>query len=175
MSIIIDWNAIPTYEIKVSDFKNHYDLRKVFKQAKIYKYIYRINYKGLVLKFGMSSDVISDPGERVYRQVGHAFGWDCPLKGSSGDDWYIIEQSITDQYGIVMHKDDLTIKIWDVTNYPFISITPDIEIKRMESELIQTYFEVVGRKPIGNIDDDEKVFKKGMISSELYNRYIEEN
>lgn len=175
MSIITDWNIIPTYDVSVSDFKNHYDLRTVFKQANIHKYIYRINYKGLVLKFGMSGDIISDPGERLYRQIGHAFGWDRPLKGSSGDDWYSIEQDVTDRYGIEMHKNNLTVKVWDLTNYPFISITPDTEIKRMESELIQAYVEVVGEKPIGNIDDDEKVFKKGMISSELYNRYIEEH
>ena len=170
----IDWNIIPTYDIRVSDFDNPWELRSVFKESKIFKYIYRINYKGIVLKFGMSSDVLSDPGERLYRQIGHAYGWGSPLKGNSGDDWYVIEQAVTDLYNIEMHKDDLTAKIWDVTNYPFISITPATEIKRMESDLIQSYASCVGTPPIGNIDDDKKIFKKGMITSEIFNRFIEE-
>lgn len=173
MSITTNWTIIPTYHIDVSNFKNHYDLRSVFKHANIRKYIYRINYKGLVLKYGMSSDVKSDPGERVYRQVGHAFGWEYPLEGSSGDDWYIIEQSVVDQYGITMHKDGLTVKIWDLSQYPFMSLTPNVEIKRIESELIQLHVDTVGEKPIGNIEDDTKIFKKCMISAEIYNRYIE--
>lgn len=170
----INWSIIPTYGIDVKSLTSPYEICKRMSAAKIDKYIYRINYKGIVLKYGMSADKSRAYGERLYRQIGHAESWgNKRLVCSSGADWRIIEDDFKKLYGYPIDKDDLKICIWDTTNYPFTTINPWDEIYHMEQELILKYKEIVGSKPLGNINDDKNIMYKGYIRQSTWDKNFE--
>lgn len=170
----IDWSTIPTYTIAVSSLSDPYEICRRMRKAKIDKYIYQIMWKGIVIKYGMSADNSRTFGERVYRQIGHSKSWgDKRLVCASGADWRIIEEDFFNKYGFDLDKDNLSIKIWDVTNYPFITINPWDEVYFMEQELIRKYTEVVGSKPIGNVNDDKNIIYKAHIKQSTWSDHFE--
>lgn len=169
-----NWNIISTHDINLSQFNNPADICGYFRNNKIKEYLYRINYKGIVLKFGMSEGNQPNPGDRLYRQVGHSQTWPAPLNGPNGADWLIIERDMHQKYGITMHKDDITVKIWNLTKYPFNTINQRAEIERMEAELIDQYVSVVGQKPLGNIYDTEYALYRYNISKNVMTALFEE-
>lgn len=169
-----NWNIIPTYDIDLSPFKNPADICGYFRDRKIKEYLYCITYKGIVLKYGMSEGNQPSPGDRLYRQVGHSQSWSTPLNGPNGSDWLIIERDMQQKYGIVMHKDDIAVKIWDLTKYPFATINQRAEIEKMEAELIDQYLSVVGQKPIGNIYDTEHALNRYSISKNVMSTLFED-
>jgi hypothetical protein len=57
----------------------------------------------------------------------------------------------------------MTVTIYDVTNYPFKTIDPWTEINVMENDLIERYRELVGEKPIGNINDEANAKRRPKI------------
>jgi hypothetical protein len=169
MTFNINWSIIPTHTIDGGKLREPYDISRIMKSLKIDKYLYRIMYKGIVLKFGMSADNSRHHGERVYRQIGHSRSWDAyRLTGSSGADWRIIEEDFKNLYGFEIDIKFIKIKIWDVSNYPFRTINPRNEIIDMENQLIENYVSVVGEKPIGNINDEANIIKKAFIKTETW-------
>jgi hypothetical protein len=145
------------------------------KQYDIDKYLYRIMFKGIVIKYGMSADKSKNYGERLYRQLSHAESWGSLRNcGSSGADWRVIEEEFFKLYGIKIDKNQISIKLWDVTNYPFTTIDPWKEVYYMEQSLIDSYANIVGEKPIGNLHDDINFRQKGHIPLEVYNGIFEE-
>lgn len=169
---LTNWNDIPRYTMQIKDFKDPYDICRFMRKRKVDIYLYRIKFKGIVLKFGMSADKSKTYGERIYRQIGHDQTWDNPLNGPCGADWLIIERDFTKRYGIPITKDHLEVEVWNLTNYEFVSFSPRDEVLRLESELISMYVSSVGEKPIGNIYDDESIFRRGMISVSLFEQYF---
>jgi hypothetical protein len=132
-------------------------------------------YKGIVIKYGMSADNSRNFGERLYRQIAHGESWGAQrISGSSGADWRIIESDFENLYGSKIHKDHITIKIWNMSNYPFISIDPWTEVYYAEQSLIDTYNSIVGEKPIGNINDDANYKRKGHIRQDTFGGLFEE-
>jgi hypothetical protein len=85
------------------------------------------------------------------------------LNGSSGADWRIIEEDFYNLYGIEIDRNFLVIKIWNVSNYPFTTLTPWFEVNAMEQQLIEKYVQAVGQKPLGNINDESNIFKRPAI------------
>lgn len=170
----IDWSIIPTYSLDISKINDAYDICRMMRQAKIDKYVYEIMWKGIVIKYGMSADNSRTYGERLYRQIGHSKSW-CGkrLVCSSGSDWRIIEEDFLNTYGMDLDKNYLHVKIWDVTNYPFETINPWDEVYFMEQELIRKYKEVVGSKPIGNINDDKNIIYKARIKKSTWEAHFE--
>jgi hypothetical protein len=167
--MIINWSFLPKYHLNVSDLESSYEICKIMRENKIDKYIYKIMWKGIVIKYGMSADNSRSYGERLYRQIGHSESWGSQrLVCSSGADWRIIEEDFKNQYGIPLDKDNLKITIWDATNYPFVTIDPWDEVYFMEQELIKKYKEVVGVKPIGNINDDKNIMYKAHIKKSTW-------
>lgn len=166
----INQSNVPVYDIDLSNFANPYDICKFFKNHNITQsYLYRIMYKGIVLKFGMSEGNQPSPGDRLYRQVGHSQSWNNPINGPCGADWLIIERDMRKRYDIDMHKDDITVKVWDLRNYPFKMMNRRYEIEKLEAELIQDYVDVTGEKPIGNIYDITTPMNRPMISTQTFN------
>ena len=164
MTVRTNWEIIPTYILNVADLQDPYDICHFMKKHNIDWYLYRVKYKGIVLKFGMSADRSRNFGDRVYRQIAHAESWnDLRNTGSSGADWRIIEEDFYNLYGIKIDKNHLEIKIWDLTNYPWFSTVPRNEVIRMENELIEEYTKIVGEKPIGNINDEAQIKSKGLV------------
>jgi len=172
----IDWSIIPTYTLDVSTLSKPYDICKRMRKAKIDKYVYRIMWKGIVIKYGMSADNSRAYGERLYRQIGHSKSWgDQRLVCSSGAEWRIIEEDFFKTYGFDLDKEYLHVKIWDTTNYPFEWIDPWDEVYCMEQELISKYKEIVGSKPIGNINDDKNIIYKAGIKKTNWGSLFDES
>jgi len=174
MKISTNWNIIPTYNINIKDLQSPYDVSLFMKSHKIDKYLYQIMYKGIVIKFGMSADNSRNYGERIYRQIGHLRSWgNQRLTGSSGSDWRIVEEDFENLYGIPIDKDYIKIKIWDLTDYPFITINPWNEVLILESQLIARYVEAVGEKPIGNINDEANSIRRTSIHTSTWVKLFE--
>jgi hypothetical protein len=172
----IDWAIIPQYTLQVSKLNSPYEICQRMRKAKIDKYVYEIRWKGLVIKYGMSADNSRAYGERLYRQIGHSKSWGAQrLVCSSGSDWRIIEEDFEKEYGLPLDKDNLQITVWDASNYPFETINPWDEVYFMEQELIRKYKEVVGVKPIGNINDDKNIIYKARIKKSTWENMFDES
>lgn len=171
----INWDIIPTYTLDGAKLTGPSLICHALAHFNIDKYLYRIVYKGIVIKFGMSADKSRNYGERLYRQVGHSASWpiELRLRGHSGADWRVIEEDFIRLYGIVIDIKDCKITVWDVTNYPFESINSREEILAMEAELISNYEKIVGQKPIGNINDEAWYMEKAHIKKETMSNIFE--
>jgi hypothetical protein len=173
MKIDTDWKQYSVkHEIDISKISDPYEITDLFSQMKIDKYVYRIKYKGIVIKFGMSCPSSSSAryGDRVYRQIGHNKSWNTKrLTGSSGSDWRIIEEDFTNEYGFNIDHNHMTLTIWDLTNYPFRTCNPFLEVNAIENSLIEQYVDITGSKPIGNINDEANIKKKSAVPKELAN------
>lgn len=164
-----NWTLIPQFEMNIGKLSTPAEICTLMKKAGIDKYLYRIVYKGTVLKFGMSADNSKNYGERLYRQIAHSASWGkLRISGSSGADWRIVESDFYDTYGAHVDKDHMIVTMWDCTNYPFVTINPWDEVNRMEAELIQQYVDVIGQKPIGNINDEANVTRKARIKKSTW-------
>ncbi len=164
MQIDVDWSIVPTHNIDVSTISAPFDISLIMKALKIDKYCYQIMYKSIVIKYGMSADNSRNYGERLYRQIGHSKSWGKQrLNGSSGADWRIVEEDFLDLYGFPIDIDYIKIKIWDLTNYSYVTINPWNEVNAIEAQLIDAYVKAVGEKPIGNINDEANVIRKAGI------------
>jgi hypothetical protein len=168
----IDWSKITKHTIDIGKLAFPCEISDLMKQFKIRKYLYSVRYKGIMIKYGMSADNSRTYGERIYRQIGHSKSWETDLdingnskrlNGSSGSDWRIVEEDFEKYYGFPIDKKDMVVTIYDVTNYPFKTIDPWTEINVMESTLIETYVELVGQKPIGNLNDESNAKRRPKI------------
>jgi hypothetical protein len=168
----IDWSKIVKHTIDVGKLNVPSEISNLMKTFKIRKYLYSIRYKGILLKYGMSADNSRIYGDRVYRQVGHSKSWENDpvinntskrLNGSSGSDWRVVEEDFEKLYGFPIDRKQMMVTIYDVTNYPFKTIDTWTEINVMENDLIERYRELVGEKPIGNINDEANAKRRPKI------------
>jgi len=173
-----NWAQFPCYTITYGKLQSPADVCKIFSHYKIDKYVYCIKFKGTVIKYGMSAAESSSRmwGERLYRQLGHCYSWGPQrIDGSSGADWVIIERDFKNLYGVDIDHKDITVTVWDVTHYQFASFQPFFEVEQMEAELINEYIELVGAKPIGNINDEANKRNKTFVNKQLHNTLFEES
>lgn len=172
------WNKFPKYTIDVGMLQAPSEIQQTFKDYNIDKYVYCIMFKGIVIKYGMSApkSISRDPGDRVYRQIGHCCTWgkDKRLNGSSGADWLVVERDFKDHYGINIDHKHIKIIVWNVTNYQFRSLNPFKEVESMESELINYYLEHYGEKPIGNINDEANKLNRSFVVKLQWDNCFEE-
>jgi hypothetical protein len=165
----INWSAIPTHNIDVGKLTDPTDICALMKQHKIRQYVYRIKYKGLVIKYGMSTDNSKAYGDRVYRQIAHAASWGTRrINGPNGADWRVVEEDFKNTYGFELDKKHLTIQIYNMTNYPFTTVNHRDEVYFVEQELIEEYRRLVGEKPIVNLHDDTLHKRRGYIKKDTF-------
>jgi hypothetical protein len=172
-----DWSQFPRYTIAYGFLQSPVDVCKVFSHYNIDKYVYCINFKGIVIKYGMSAAEGTNRmwGERVYRQLAHCHSWGSQrIDGSSGKEWFIIEQDFKNTYGIDIDHRDVIVTVWDATNYQFESFHPSFEVEQMEAELINNYIDLVGSKPIGNINDEAYKQNKSFVNKKVHDNLFEE-
>ena len=174
-----NWSSFPCYTLHIKDISSPIEINHFFKKYNIDKYVYRIKFKGIVLKFGMSSPKSEsrDWGDRLYRQIAHCTSWkEQRIDGSSGADWLVIERDFKEKYGIEIDHSKLVCTVWDVTDYNFESFDPSLEVEKMESELIEQYVQIVGEKPIGNLNDHVNAQNRSYVPKETYDTiFIIEN
>ena len=178
MKVNVNWDIIPIREIYTRDLNSPCEISNLMKEWGITKYCYQIMFKGIVLKYGMSADnswINGQYGERIYRQIGHMKFWgkEKRLTGSSGCDWRITEDDFGETYKISIEKDFVKIKIWDLTNYTFETISPWDEVLSIESQLIDSYVKIVGEKPIGNINDESHINRRPAILQSTWDNLVE--
>ena len=162
----INWKDIPQHTISVGKLSKPSDISKTLKLFSIRKYIYRIVYKGIVIKYGMSMDNSKNFGERIYRQIGHCKSWDKErLNGSSGSDFRIIEEDFDKLYGFGIDHKSITLTIYNLTNYIYQTTDEWTEIIFIENSLIEDYVRLVGQKPIGNLNDEAHIKRRPKPSS----------
>ena len=170
------WAQFPCYTITYGNLSSPADICKIFSHYKIDKYVYCIKFKGTVIKYGMSAPESHSRmwGERLYRQLAHCYSWGPQrIDGSSGADWLVIERDFKNLYGVDIDHKDITVTVWDVTHYQFESFHPFIEVEQMEAELINEYIELVGAKPIGNINDEANKRNKPFVNKQVHDNLFE--
>jgi hypothetical protein len=171
MKVNPNWRQFATkHEIYGKNLNHPYEIVELCKSHKIDKFVYRIKCRGIVEKVGMSCPKSRHavPGDRIYRQFGHAKSWgNLRLTGSSGSDYRIVEEDFENMYGFKPDHRDKQITIWDLSNYPFETMNPFDEVHAIECSLIEEYVNIVGEKPIGNINDEANAKRKSGIPKKL--------
>jgi hypothetical protein len=173
-----NWAQFPCYTITYGNLNSPADISKIFEHYQIDKYVYCIKFKGIVIKYGMSAPESHSRmwGERLYRQLAHCYSWGTQrINGSSGADWLVIERDFKNLYGVDIDHKDIVVNVWDVTHYKFASFQPFFEVEQMEAELINEYIDLVGAKPIGNINDEANKRNKTFVNKQLHNTLFEES
>lgn len=136
------------------------EIQQYFRKNKIKAYAYEYIFGRHVLKYGRSSKSWKETalGERVCRQAQNIpLGWPGKInnRSSSGKDFRDICDDFENVHGIKVDKNQVSLIVYDVTNYPCISIRdPESYAKEMEAELIQDYVNINGVRPIGNLKDE---------------------
>jgi len=143
-------HAQPRYVMTVSKLPTPWGVITDFRRLGIRNYIYTIACSEDIIKHGMSCprSERTKPGDRLYRQLGQLSGWDCDsLQGSSGSDLKLV----VDKYFPNITRNDITVTIYDMTNYSFFGGKLDLE--KGEHALVAEYEKQHGRRPYGNIQD----------------------
>lgn len=161
MKVLNNWQQYSKkYELDISKMSCSSEIAEFFREREIERYVYRIKYKGIVIKFGMScpSAYSAREGDRLYRQIGHVHSWgNQRLTGSNGADFRVSMEDFENCYGFKLDHNFMSATVWDLTDCPFKTVKPDLEVKAIENWLIEEYVKIVGEKPIGNINDESQV------------------
>jgi hypothetical protein len=88
------------------------------------------------------------PGDRIYRQARYIPGWPtAPQPDGYGEDMDVLIKKFYPN----IHKDDVMIRIWDLTNVNFLQAdNHKHETQQLETILIEAHKEATGIYPPGN-------------------------
>lgn len=155
----IDFSKIPKYYLLGANLKTPRDISDFFIKNNIKLYCYDVSVINAstgalnCAKKGMSADIKSDFGDRVYRQMAHLKSWSDGLRilGSSGAEFINVAELFEKRYGYPIDHKNCIITIYDMTNYPFRGMNARIEILAAEELLILEHVKQFGEKPPGNL------------------------
>jgi hypothetical protein len=152
MKFNTNFNLIPRYSLSLSQITYPSEILRFFARNRITgQYVYSFSATGILMKYGMS-DNSSIAGERVYRQAGHIpLGWTVTPASSSGADMRILCDQFLAEYGIPVHKNNVILEVYDLTNYPRKWVGDNEDMLICEGELIEQYEIIHKGRPIGNI------------------------
>lgn len=159
---MIDINK-PDVIIYIKDLHRPIDISRIVAALGNIGYSYSFRYipTNKIIKYGMSDNYSSTPGERVYRQIANLPGWDRIPASGCGKDILTAVALFEKEQGIKLHKDDCILEIW-------CSSTPSDD----EDELLcQHRDNNQGRLPAGNIKGTRL---KGMVSKSVFNKFFVE-
>jgi hypothetical protein len=167
---MIDTNKIPQYSIDLKDLKSAVEICQLMRKASIESYCYAFEYRRETMKYGLQYDIIkSQYGERAYRQAWNIPGWDSVPLSSSGQDMLGIVENFPS-----IHKDAVTLHIWDMTNYPRASsLKPNFEVDKLERQLIKDHISRYGEAPVGNKNLEEHMDYATYIPDSVMNLFEE--
>jgi hypothetical protein len=160
------------YEIDLEKLNTPVEISSIVKSFGTVKYVYTFMYFDEVLKHGISVDKKSIPGERIYRQAGHAEGWPKQLApGSAGDDMRDIAEKYFIKNGKSLNRRGMKIIVRDLTNVESPSITDkNLHVKQLERQLIKEYKDAHNELPIGNVKDEAYIDNKTCVSKTVFDR-----
>ena len=168
----------PNYKVPLKNLNRPYDLVPNFKTLNMKDYCYAFWVKhantNILMNIGMSEG--ERIGDRVYRKVGNLPGWGSKtLTGDFGADMKLVVEAVEQKFeelGLKIHKDDVTLHIWDTSKLVFDSYnSATIEA---EKKLFRDCKETFGCIPAGNWQDPNDRNKAGVIPSIFSNIFEEE-
>lgn len=160
----------PIYEIDLATLDKPADILWIMRHAGVKKYVYTFCYQEEIIKHGISVDIKSNPGDRIYRQAGHLDGWKARLFGPCGDDMVYINADYFAKTGEHLNRLGMKIVVRDLTDVESPSMSDsNFHVKQLERQLIKEYYDKHNRLPIGNIKDEAHVDNKGYVSKKRFN------
>lgn len=172
----IDWSLIQPLSFPLKKMTAPSDIMDVFKTLGIKKYPYEIRCKNITIKYGCSDAQTTQPGERVYRQIGHLDSWgNTKIVGPNGEEFLDYNALYKSQYGEDMDHNDIVITVWPMDNYPFVTTNSWLEVNDAETELVDAFVKFHNEKPIGNISDTKKFSPKHAPIKTVFEGMFEEN
>ena len=144
-----------SHHLYLKDMNDAAYVQRYCRLKNIYFMVYSIKWKDEILKYGIQHSIGgSDPGERLYTQVGWMPGWEGgTLKRSrkTGEAIQKLIQHIEQTYKTAFHKDDVTVEIMDYTNYKFFNKDNRYaEMQNFEEHHKNLFYETKKYFPIGN-------------------------
>lgn len=170
----IDINR-PDYSFSVSKCKRSASIHRALKHFCVEQYAYIIECEGKAMKIGQSADSSRIYGERLIRQLGNLPGWppEEARKSGCGKDILSVTEDFQKATGITVHKDNCTVKIWDVTHIPIVAYNQRHPSVLAEDELMTQYEQQHGRLPIGNYKDTRPKYKPSLIRIDVVKSLFE--
>lgn len=164
-----DLTRIYSFNVSCNNLLHAKEIKQLMKTYGVKYYCYMFFHNSSTMKIGMSTDndwQRGSYGERIYRQAFQIPGWPTkPSKKSAGNDMLDIIEHFP---GI--NKNDVRIKVFDMTNYPFLcQNSPEYEVREFEKHLMDLYEQTNGGLPIGNIRDERELPKKGIVTDLTFN------
>lgn len=141
----------PTVTINLAEFTAPRDVITRMRLFNFGPYAYIFNHLKIPMKIGESANRGTTPGDRLYRQAGHIFGWETPLISGAGMDMKEVVSAFEKAYGLTVHKDNVTIAVYDAE--PLIRYYGDSASKYAETQLMNQYQKLHNNLPIGNFKD----------------------
>jgi hypothetical protein len=178
---------LPRHVLHLNNFQGYREVSWAIGNLKMTKMIYSFVhvYKddsgqitADVLKYGKAADnewMSGNWGDRVYRQAGHISGWHKMLGSGSGEEMIDVVANYTQQTGRFVHKDDVSIVIYDFTNFKFpVQDKFGKYLEKVENYLIENYRSThQGRNPVGNIKDESHAKNMTFVTDDLFNELFE--
>ena len=169
----------PTLTIPVKDLVQASDLCGILKAHGIEQYSYSVKHFNPatqtydIMKIGMSADNARNFGDRIYRQVANLPGWPNMPRSGCGKDIITVVYEYQLETGLIVHKDDCVVEIWDVTNEPQRGLDVKRAAEDAENELLGQYEKIHNKLPIGNPKDTRKSTSKPFVTNSLFNDLFE--
>jgi hypothetical protein len=167
----IDITKLPSTQFKLKELNKACEILKEMRDLDFQGYVYAFVCKQTVMKYGVQYKAGDGHGNRIYRQAFHLPGWEIPCSPNmSGDDM----RDIIDEHFPDIHKDDVVIYVWDMTNFPrTVSTDPKLDINKLERQFIREHIEIYGSKPVGNIKDESHVDDQSVVSDKVFTSLFE--
>jgi hypothetical protein len=156
----------PIYEIDLAKINTPVEISSIVKGFDTINYVYTFEYKGEIIKHGISVDKKSIPGERIYRQSGHLEGWSKQLAvGSAGDDMRDIDDRYFANTSTRLNRKGMKITVRDLTRVESPSVADKhLHIKQLERQLIKEFKDTHDKLPIGNVKDESHIDNKAYVA-----------
>jgi hypothetical protein len=163
------------YEIDLAKLSSPSGILQIMKCLGIKKYVYTFVYLDKIIKHGISVDVKSLAGDRIYRQAGHLDGWSSRLTGPCGADMVDINADYFAKTGEHLNRQGMKIIVRDLTNVSSPSLTDsNLHVKQLERQLIKEYINEHNCLPIGNIKDEAYLDNKTYVTKSVWNNLFEQ-
>lgn len=165
------------YEIDLNEINSPIEISAIVKSFGTINYVYTFEYKGEIIKHGISVDKNSIPGERIYRQAGHLEGWTKQLAiGSAGDDMRDINDRYFASTNTYLNRKGMKITIRDLTEVNSPSIADEhLHVKQLERQLIKEYKDAHNKLPIGNVKDESYIDNKTYVTKATIEKLFDFN
>jgi hypothetical protein len=172
---VLQTHPYPVYEINLATLIDAVDISSIMKSLSVVDYVYTFEFRGQVIKHGISVDKKSIPGDRIYRQAGHLEGWKYRLRGPNGNDMRLIDSDYFAKTGQHLNRMGMKIIVRDLTNVSSPSLADcNLHVKQLERELIKEYVNTHNRLPVGNIKDEAHIDNKAYVTKSTWSKLFEE-